>query len=55
MQKVKNKHRFFRLMNEPIERMGLYLRGLTVLTEAASDSFICKLAGIIKLIRFRLK
>lgn len=41
MQKVENKHRFFRLMNEAIERMGLDLRGLTVLTEAASDSYIC--------------
>ena len=41
MQKVENKHRFFRLMNEAIERMGLNLRGLTVLTEAASDSYIC--------------
>ena len=41
VQKVQRRHRFFRLVNEAVERMELDLSGLTVLTEAASDSFIC--------------
>ena len=41
MQKIQRRHRFFRLLNEAIERMELDLSGLTVLTEAASGSFIC--------------
>jgi hypothetical protein len=41
VQQVQQRHRFFRLINEAIQRMELDLRGLTVLTEAASASFIC--------------
>ncbi len=40
MLRLDNQRRVFRLIDEAIERLGLQLSGLRVLTEAASGAFV---------------